>query len=209
MSAHEPPRLATWLVDVLAPRDRREQILGDLHEEFLQRSHSPDARRWYRRQSLRTAAHLAIEPFRSRPLSTLALAYVGWILVIYVGVAFSFVATRIVLAAPGYQYVTASLFWRAVDLVPWVAGGWILGRMASDRPVQVAMTTSAILYLALYLRAARPVVAVVLDPGRSYHRYLAPPIMEMLRNPGTFAALVIAGAMLSRTLRRREPSTAP
>ncbi len=56
-----PPHIAAWLVNLVAAPDQAETILGDLLEEFssiVPRSGIASARRWYWRQSLRTAAHV-------------------------------------------------------------------------------------------------------------------------------------------------------
>ena len=45
-----PPRLATLLLEIFAPRDGRDEILGDLNERFLDVVQNQDlsrARRWY------------------------------------------------------------------------------------------------------------------------------------------------------------------
>ena len=69
----QPPSVAIWLLDQLAPRD--EPILGDLLEEFSLRASESGvgvARLWYWRQTLKTAPYLFRLAFRSHPWSTLA-----------------------------------------------------------------------------------------------------------------------------------------
>ncbi|MFC1639545.1 ADOP family duplicated permease, partial [Gemmatimonadota bacterium] len=54
-----PPRLATLLLDIFAPREGRDEILGDLNERFLdvvKNKGLSRARRWYWAQSLRSSA---------------------------------------------------------------------------------------------------------------------------------------------------------
>jgi hypothetical protein len=46
MSARQPPRLAVWLVEHMAPSYQREALAGDLLEEYLRRR----SRRWYWKQ---------------------------------------------------------------------------------------------------------------------------------------------------------------
>ena len=70
-SPARPPRLAAWLVDLLASREQAECILGDLREEFSYLASSrgiANARRWYRLQSAKTIAHLAAAALLVRPL---------------------------------------------------------------------------------------------------------------------------------------------
>jgi hypothetical protein len=47
MNAFEPPRLTTWLLQRLAPRQKRESLIGDLVERYR---HGRSAG-WYRRQA--------------------------------------------------------------------------------------------------------------------------------------------------------------
>jgi hypothetical protein len=70
------PRLAGWLVQLFAPCDQAESILGDLHEEFLQvRSNAgaKAARRWYSKQMRRTVAHLFFVGLRTSVLTWAAV----------------------------------------------------------------------------------------------------------------------------------------
>ncbi|HEX4784465.1 MAG TPA: permease prefix domain 2-containing transporter [Candidatus Sulfotelmatobacter sp.] len=77
----QPPRIATWLVNLFATED--ESMVGDLHEEFAQvgsRSGIGVARNWYWRQSLKTIADLVGGGFRSAPWSTLGATTTGFLL---------------------------------------------------------------------------------------------------------------------------------
>lgn len=79
----QPPRIAVWLVNLFAPGEEAESILGDLLEEFsilAAKSGVPVARRWYWRQSLRTAAQLAGLGLRTAPWSTSAAIVGGFLL---------------------------------------------------------------------------------------------------------------------------------
>lgn len=83
LSSKKPPRLAVWAVNLFAPTDQAESILGDLHEEFSQvgsKSGSYVARSWYWHQSLWTIAHLAGGGFRGAPWSTAATVIAGFLL---------------------------------------------------------------------------------------------------------------------------------
>jgi hypothetical protein len=74
-----PPRIATWLVNLFSPAEQAETILGDLLEEYSQlasKSGVAVARSWYRRQAVKTIAHLFSNGFRGAPWST-AVAIVG------------------------------------------------------------------------------------------------------------------------------------
>jgi hypothetical protein len=87
LNSKQPPRLAVWAVNLFAPADQAESILGDLHEEFLQvgsKSGVDVARSWYWRQSLRTIAQLAGAGFRGAPWSTAAAVVAGFLLLRFV-----------------------------------------------------------------------------------------------------------------------------
>jgi hypothetical protein len=81
------PRAATWLVDLFAPAEQAESIVGDLLEEFSElasRSSHGSARRRYWRQAIKTIASLLANGFRVAPWSTVA-AVVGGFLLMRVG----------------------------------------------------------------------------------------------------------------------------
>jgi len=78
----QPPRIATWLVNLFTSSDE-ESISGDLQEEFSQlekKSGLAFARRWYWRQTLKTIAHLFGGAFRAAPWSTTATVVGGFLL---------------------------------------------------------------------------------------------------------------------------------
>ena len=85
-STPQPPRLASWLLDLFTPYDQAESIPGDLHEEFSNVASQygiPRARHWYWRQSLKSIAHLFAAAFRASPLSmsgslTTGFVLLGW-----------------------------------------------------------------------------------------------------------------------------------
>jgi hypothetical protein len=75
----QPPRIASWLVNLFAPPEEEETILGDLLEEFshlASKSGVVFARSWYWRQVAKTIGHLARTGFRVAPWST-TVAVVG------------------------------------------------------------------------------------------------------------------------------------
>jgi len=78
----KPPRLAVSLVELFAPIDSAEGVLGDLEEEFvgqLARSGLRAARHWYWRQALRTTLHLLWGAVRVAPWLTTALVLASFI----------------------------------------------------------------------------------------------------------------------------------
>ncbi len=81
--SQRPPHLAEMAVNLFAPAEQAESILGDLREEFSQvgsKSGREIARRWYWRQSLLTIVQLAGSGFRSEPWSTAAVLIAGFLL---------------------------------------------------------------------------------------------------------------------------------
>jgi hypothetical protein len=79
----QPPRIATWLVNLFASPEEAESILGDLLEEFTElatKSGVACARRWYWRQTTKTIVHLAGTGFRGAPWSTSAVVVGGFLL---------------------------------------------------------------------------------------------------------------------------------
>ena len=60
MNPDPPPRLANWLLRWLVPKTDREQIMGDLVEEFSLRAQSSDSCwSWYWSQTLRSIPPIA------------------------------------------------------------------------------------------------------------------------------------------------------
>lgn len=79
----QPPRLATWLVDLFSPYEQAEAISGDLLEEFSElasQSGVAIARRWYWRQAVKSIAHLFGSGLRVAPWSTIAAVVGGFLL---------------------------------------------------------------------------------------------------------------------------------
>jgi hypothetical protein len=97
---HRPPILATFLLR-LAPRDYRDYLAGDLHEEFARRGCSA---RWYCQEVARSLPGLvllrarhSLLPRLSEPL-TVALIAGAWMLVAWHAL-WSFVLSQVPLKA--------------------------------------------------------------------------------------------------------------
>jgi hypothetical protein len=79
----QPPRIATWLVNLFTPAGDGESIRGDLLEEFshlASKSGVAFARRWYWRQTVKTIAYLVGAGFRAAPWSTSTAVFGGFLL---------------------------------------------------------------------------------------------------------------------------------
>ncbi len=82
----QPPRIASWLVELFAPLEYAGSILGDLLEEFSDLASQSDvasARRWYWRQSAKTVAHLIGTGFRVAPWSIVGTVLGGYLLLAF------------------------------------------------------------------------------------------------------------------------------
>ncbi len=197
----EPPRFASWTVDAFAPIDRSDAILGDLREEFLAIARvegTAAANRWYRRQSARTAVALAVEPFRSSAPSTVVGGFAGILLVWLIASVWNVFEGRFVTTFPVYHFVSAAMFWRIADALPWIATGATLARRMRGQSVSAALATPLLLILLLETRAARPVVMWVTEPGKHLQGLLAAALMNMLKNPMVFAGWFLTGALIAR-----------
>lgn len=83
----EPPRVATWLVNLFTTGEEAESMLGDLQEEYSHlalRFGIPYARRWYWWHTGETVAHLFGSGFRDAPWSTTAVVVAGFLLLNFV-----------------------------------------------------------------------------------------------------------------------------
>jgi len=83
-----PPRAAAWLVNLFAPSEDAESILGDLLEEFstlASKTGVTFARSWYWRQAIRTVGHLAGTGLRAAPWSIAAAVAGGFLMIRVVG----------------------------------------------------------------------------------------------------------------------------
>jgi hypothetical protein len=79
----QPPRVATWLVDLFTPGEHAESIPGDLLEEFsdlASKSGVASACRWYWRQTAKTIALLIGTGFRVAPWSIVGSVLGGYLL---------------------------------------------------------------------------------------------------------------------------------
>ena len=77
----QPPQSAAWLLGLFAAGDKRDLIIGDLSEEYFQRtslSGRAPARRWYWRQILKSLPHLVGSAFRTAPWTTVFAVVAGF-----------------------------------------------------------------------------------------------------------------------------------
>jgi hypothetical protein len=223
-----PPRLATWLLGLVATRAQHSNILGDLQEELadlVSREGATRARRWYWGQSVRTLAHLVGGQIRRAPAAAAAFGIGGFAFYLLIERALQFTAMRAVTHSNPYAYVDGVAFWKAVDVtaryVLPVTVGWTIARAARGREVMTAVCVCAAgtiwvfsfyaIWLAANLGLVQLHLSVVLpmsvfSPGPSGPPHAAS-IMNTLRHFGStvaywwapFVVLMFAGAALRRT----------
>jgi hypothetical protein len=73
MKTLEPPRLSTWLLERLAPRHKRESLIGDLREQY----HDGRSVWWYRRQVLTTIVVGVAADIRGHKLLAVRAVIIG------------------------------------------------------------------------------------------------------------------------------------
>jgi len=172
----EPPRLWTWLLERLAPRHRRESLVGDLREQF----HRGCSAWWYRRQVLGTIlVGLAADLAAHKLLAARALA-IGWSAV--------YVMSQFVWPLIQQSRLTlfsrwGSLLWGESEVLRrlWVyyglpfvlmtcltfmAIGWMVGGLHRRLPGIVALFAATLLIPAMFqVMETRRLLATELWPG--------------------------------------------
>lgn len=73
MKTSEPPHLSTWFLERLAPRHKRESLVGDLREQY----HEGRSPWWYRRQVLTTIVAGAAADIRAHKLLAVRAFIIG------------------------------------------------------------------------------------------------------------------------------------
>jgi hypothetical protein len=136
MSATQPPRLATWLMQRLASGPRRESLLGDLIEQY----HHGRSASWYWRQALTAiVVGVARDIGAHKLLAARALA-IGWAVSVLAafpvnwlsGVIRVWITDWLVEAG---QYSLWGVFWAGqlpgnlLVYLAYAASGWIVARL--------------------------------------------------------------------------------
>jgi hypothetical protein len=158
----EPPRIAAGLVDLFAPGEQAESIIGDLLEEFsalAAKAGVAYARRWYWRQSAETIAHLVGAGFQSAPWTIAGSVLGGYVLLTFGG---SLPERAIVSVLQfGRHHVTPYYTWPQFQAyLVWLNNGILVGRLlmsmligcivavaAKDREIVSTMALSCLLLL--------------------------------------------------------------
>lgn len=201
----KPPRAAAWLVELFAPIESADGVLGDLEEEFagrLTRSGQRAARSWYWRHSLRTTGHLLWGSFRAAPWSTAAQALASLVVGLLFYVAMNVWAARLVGNLPIYDYETSVWSWRAAALVRFVALpvaiGWSIAALARGREMIVTtLVVVALLGMVLLTVTLNARFFVVLGQRSGLFRALLQ-MLELFLVGALFPLTVLIGGMIRR-----------
>jgi hypothetical protein len=200
-SSFQPPRIASWLIDLSTTPEKAEAILGDLLEEssdLASKSGAASARRWYWWQSLRTIAHLFGAEFRGGPPWAIGSVLAGFFFTNLFFVGFfewailancraQNVFTCSQLPADFVWMKNGLLIW---DLVVSLSIGCIVSAAAKGREMVTAIT------LGLILGVWSTVLFLVWSASHQYALLLLPLLM-------TFAAsiLIVLGGGIVRQIR--------
>lgn len=210
----KPPRTAVWLIEFFVPPATAEPAVGDLEEEFVSRvtrSGHRAARRWYRRQALRTTVHLVWGAVRAEPWSTTALVLGSFVAApLLSGVANVWVA-RLVSNLPIYDYETSVWSWRVAALVRFVAVplalGWSIAVVARGREMIITTLVAGALLGMLVLPLALNVRLLLLGPGQRVGLYWVLNYMfEAFLLLLIFPLGILIGGMLRRLQQMRGPA---
>jgi hypothetical protein len=146
-----PPRIAVWLLSLVATPDQFPAIVGDLLEEFstiASRSSITAARRWHWRQSARTIAHLIGSQVRHAPTETVAFAIGGFVLYVVAERALHMSAEALGSHTRVYFYLSAVPYWSVITAVERyvlpIMVGWTIARAARGREIMVALSVGTI-----------------------------------------------------------------
>jgi len=177
MRITKPPRLSTWLLERLAPRQNRESITGDLCEQVL-RGRSAW---WYRRQVFGTIfAGLAADIAAHKLLAVRALAIgLSGLFVIYGVVGPLVQETRMTLFRRWGQslwgeseilrqlWVYYGLPFVAVTCLMFIAIGWMVARLHRRHLPGIVIVLSAMLLIPATFQTieTRRLLATELWPG--------------------------------------------
>ena len=210
-----PPQMLERVVALFASSEEANAVLGDLGEEFaehVERHGDKEARRRYRREAWATIRDLAASQWRTRPWSSAAIVLLGFALTTGIptpslvwrgpiGFATYLGARYVVTHYPVYYYISAPLFWDAVDLVaPFVAGILIalIARGIRLRPMSAALALA--LATAVWLAVDRPIMLWLFGPPLAVRVTVASTVLRWLRGVLKFGGVMMIGAAIGRRM---------
>jgi hypothetical protein len=202
--ATHSPRLAAWLVELATWREECDAVLGDLAEEFTEKTERDGAhaaRRWYWCQAGRTIWQLAALPLWMRPAATAMVALVGISLTCAFGPLTSAVASAVVTRYPVYWYVPAPLFWEFMSATASFLAGFVLAFLAPTirfRAINAAAAVIAV--LGVWLALDGPIVMLLIGPPIAVRVTLASSAARWASGVLTFGGATLVGAVLARMI---------
>lgn len=193
-----PPRSAAWLVNLFAPAEVAEAILGDLLEEFLQlasKSGLSVARSWYWRHTVKTVAHLACSGLLVSPWWTAAVVVGGLFLHRFAGVLTEKTIFAVLTRYRVFDHhFNAYVFFASTGIeIGRLVSSVLVGCMVALAAKRKEMATTAMLDLVLCLMAAAALF-VSLSTGPYFFLWTLP------WHCAEWLAIAI-GAAIVRTLR--------
>jgi len=207
----KPPRAPTWLVELFAPIETAEGVLGDLEEEFagrLTRSEQSAARSWYWRQALRTTVHLVWGAVRAAPWSTTAQVLASLVAGLLLYGMMNVWVSRLVSNLPIYDYQTSVWSWRGAAIVRFVALpvalGWSIAAFARGREMIITTLVVGVLIGMLLLTLTVNARLLMLGPGHRLGAYwILLYVFEAFLVQTLFPLGVLVGGMIRRFQRLR------
>jgi len=208
-SSFQPPRIATWLIDLSTTPEKAESILGDLLEEssdLASKSGAASARRWYWWQSLRTIAHLFGAEFRVGPPWAIGSVLVGFFFMssFLVGFFEWFTLPNCGQNVFACSQLTVDFVWMKNGLLIWdlvlsLSVGCIVSAAAIGREMVTAIT------LGLILGVWSTVLFLVWSASHHYALLLLPLLMSFAASISIVLGGVIVRQIRMASARRATP----
>jgi hypothetical protein len=201
-----PPRFATWLLERLAPDERRDSLIGDLIERYR----NGNSASWYWRQALGAIVFGNAKAIGDHKLLALRAVLVGFASMWVFSAAARFLLQVLWVFASGGVYLGGH--WVRLDygwirnrmyiafvltLLGSAASGWIVGRLHRER--QTAMVL-------VYLASAIVVAGVQLAVQVRLIEWTIRPVAQYPQTLVLFFVLVPAAILLGGLWRRTRPS---
>ena len=157
MSASQPPRLASWLLQHLASSPQRESLAGDLIERY----HDAHSAAWYWRQVFGAILAGVTRDVRDHKLLAIRAVAIGWLLAVLFSFPVNWMsnagrAWMIEWLADTRRYSFWWVFWSGqlpyalLVYVACVISGWIIARLHQAHAVAMVAVYAAAVLVAEY-----------------------------------------------------------
>jgi len=178
-----PPSFATWLLEALAPDERRDSLIGDLIERYR----NGDSASWYWRQALGAILLGNAKAIRDHKLLALRAVLVGFASMWVFSAAARFLLQILWVFASGGVYLGGQ--WIRLDygwirnriyiaflltLLGSAASGWIVGRLHRERqtPMVLVYLVSALVVAVVQLAVQVRLIGWTIRPVAQYPQTL-------------------------------------